>query len=173
MKITKALIVALIVAFAASSCGSGEAPSDPEGRDDTAQKEEKAEKETPEHDEESLKELAKEGLVALKTTDVEKVKELVERNMSFYVDEDYVKDIAGRIPDWDGEIRGIKFKTDTRDGRPLAVVHIDDVDEETIQVHYLDYFNEGWNILGGAFGIHNISREEYKSYEDRLEAVMD
>jgi len=177
MKTHTLYFTALFLTGILTACGSGEPRSESEDKTEVADNQEKVDVEdTPDvvvHDPQSLGDLGKEGLEALVAHDIGRVKELVQRNVSYYVDDDFIQYQSGKIDDWDGEIRGVKFRKAEMTGRPEAVVYFDEVDDKNIQVHILDYFNEDWHILGGSYGIEEVSLEEFEGYDDIMEGVMD
>ncbi len=166
MKALIFLFTAFIVFGSFAGCGSRTTEEAREAADEaTSEMEVTHEEPAPM----SAAEYASKALKAFQDQDLDKVKELVQPTLAYYVDEEYVEDRSRHVEGWDGEIRGVKYKKDTRTGLPLAVVYYADKDEDNILVHILDWMGDEWHAMGGAWGFEEKTREEFESYADNME----
>lgn len=114
----------------------------------------------------SAREIAVTALEALRDTDVETVKSTMDVAMAVNVDEDFIRDQKEEyLSDWDGEIKGIRYRKDQMTGYPQAVVYYADKDEDHIMVHILNRIGssgERWYSFGGAYGFEEITKEEFE-----------
>lgn len=167
MKTPTVLLVILLATGFLIACGPGQQPAETEDRIETPLTEETTEPVLMPVDE-----VAQNAMEAIRDGDVDKLKSTVSRTLSYYIDEKYVQDQAKHLANWDGTIKEIRYKKDSRTGLPLAVVYYADTADEKIKVKYLDWLNGQWHAMGGTWAFREISKDKFYSYEEELSAVQ-
>lgn len=116
------------------------------------------------------------GLKALKAVhdvDVETVKGMIPAAMAINIDKSFIENEKEEyLQDWDGQVKGVKYRKAQLTGTPQAVIYYDDKNDQEIKVHILDRIADSWYAMGGAYGFEEISKEEFESYESELQQVQ-
>jgi len=120
----------------------------------------------------SAEEFGLKTLKAVQELDLDTVKSMVGTGMAINMDMEFLKgEKEDYLQNWDGTIKGVKYRKAMMTGLPQAVIYYKDKDDQNIMVHILKRIEDRWYAFGGAYGFEEISKEEYEGYVDELKEI--
>ncbi|MFO7889210.1 MAG: hypothetical protein R6V04_02610 [bacterium] len=179
MKKLTVLLTVLLTLGLLIRCGSKDSESE-KSKTDTSREQkvvtdkdiEEQSKKSKEEKGKSAREVGLKALKAIKDLNYETVKKTVDPAMAMNMDKSFIQDKKEEyLQDWDGQIKGVKYRKDKRTGLPQAVIYYADKDEQHIMVHILDRtgsLGEQWYAFGGMYGFEEISKQEFDNYASEL-----
>jgi|GEM_PF-5534391 len=115
-------------------------------------------------------------LKAVQELDLDTVKSLVGTGMAVNMDMEFLKGEQEKyLQNWDGTIKGVKYRKAQLTGTPQAVICYM-TDNGKIMAHILEKRGnqEGrWYAFGGRYGFEAITEEEYESYTDDFDTLTE
>ncbi|MDA3820197.1 MAG: hypothetical protein PF590_07050 [Candidatus Delongbacteria bacterium] len=118
------------------------------------------------------------ALKAIQNEDVETLKTMVSAAMAVNIDKEFIKDEKEKhLQNWDGTVKGVKYRKDQMIGQLQALIYYADKKSESegesdvILIHVLEKSNEYWHALGGPWGFEEMSKTDFLTYPESIDAL--
>lgn len=196
MKKMNAIFLTLLITGLFFGCGSSESDSKAEENDsekvedisedvnkakkalDKVEKETKKSREGAEKNKNlTPRQFGKKALQAIQDEDLETIKSMVSAAMAVNLDEDFIKrEKEEYLQNWDGTVKGVKFKKDKMTGQLHALIYYADKeseneDEDLILVHVLEKNGEYWHALGGPWGFEEMNKSDFDAFSESIDEL--
>ncbi|MFO7790177.1 MAG: hypothetical protein ACQES1_04590 [Bacteroidota bacterium] len=128
----------------------------------------------------NAEQFGKKVLKAFQENDLETIKEMVQPAMAVNLDEEFIQNKNDKyMQDWDGTVKGVKYRKDDMTGMPHALIYYSDITDDTeteeegkiILVHVLEKLGDNWYALGGPWGFEEMKKTEFEAFPESIDGL--